>query len=223
MVTAVRDGFGEDSTTATAASEAQILRFLNKRQRELCADSNVLVSGWTTSTIASQEWYSVPPEYTSVEAIRIYRTTGDGAKWWLSKVTLVETDPGLATGTPTRFGVWGLNVSTDNSPAFKLNPIPVASGTNDLVCYGRQLPKTMVSGAQGPEVRARWQDAVVDGAIADCFMRVAEGSREALAMADRYSARWEAHKRAAIDYITLDIYSPQNPRDTMGYTTQAWR
>jgi hypothetical protein len=186
MVTAVRDGFGEDSTTSTGVSDAQILKFLNKRMRELCADTNVLVSGWTTSTVASQEWYSVPPEYTSVEGIRIYRTSGDGAKWWLGKRAFLETDPTLTTGTPTRFAVWGLNVSGDNSPAFKLDPIPSASGTNDLICMGRQLPKIMVSGEQGPEVRARWQDAVVDGAIADCFMRVAESNREAMALADRY-------------------------------------
>jgi hypothetical protein len=191
--------------------------------RELCADSNVLVSGWTTSTVAGQEWYSVPPEYTSVEAIRIYRTTGDGAKWWLTKRALIETDPTLTQGTPTMFGVWGLNVSGDNSPAFKLAPIPSASGTNDLICMGRQLPKTMVSAGQGPEVRARWQDAVVDGAIADCFMRVAESNREAMALADRYSARWQQHKAEGLEYITLDIYSPQHPRDTMGYSAAYWR
>lgn len=219
MVTAVRDTFGEDSTTATQASDTQILAFLNRRMRELCADSNVLVSGWTASTVAAQQQYSVPPEYTSVEFIQLYRTTLDNAKWELSKCSIREIDPTKATGTPIKFAVWGLNVSGDNSPAFWLDPIPVASGSNDLICYGRQLPKVMVSGGQGPEVRDRWQDAVVDGAVGLVYRRLADSSKEAIGMADRYEQIWQGHKKAGLEYITLDLHSPGYPRDTMNYTS----
>lgn len=219
MVTAVRDTFGEDSTTATQVTDTQILAFLNRRMRELCADSNVLVSGWTASTGAAQQQYSVPPEYTSVEAIRIYTTTGTQQKQWLRKVALVETDPSAPAGIPYSFAVWGLNVSGDNSPAFWLDPVPSTSGTNDLVCYGRQLPKVLVSGGQGPEVRDRWVDAVVDGAVGLVYRRLAEGSRESIAMSDRYEQIWRAHKSAGLEYISMDLYSPGMPRDTMGYTS----
>lgn len=217
MVTQCRTQMGEDSTIATAVTDAQILIFLNKRMSELCSETNVLVSGWTTSTILGQQQYSVPPEYTTVEAIQIYRTTGDQAKWFLAKRALVELDPGRATGTPVKFAVWGLNVSGDNSPAFWLDPIPSVDGTNDLICYGRQRAKAMVSGGQGPEVREPWQYAVVDGACASIYLRLSEGSRESFALAQRYMEIWENHKREAKLYITLDLYSPGMPRDNMGY------
>lgn len=217
MITLVRTRMGEDSTTATQVTDAQILAFLNERMAELCADTNVLVSGWTASTVLNQQQYSVPAEYTSVEAIQIYRTTGDNKKVWLKKDPLIAINPDRRTGSPDRFAVWGLNVSGDNSPAFWLDPIPDANGSSDLVCYGRQLPKTMVSGGQGPEVRLRWQYLVVDGALELVYLRMAEGSPTVLALADRMHNLWEAGKGEAREYITLDIYSPGEARDTMGY------
>lgn len=217
MVTLVRTRMGEDSTTATAATDAQILDFLNERMAELCADSNVLVSGWTASTVANQQQYSVPTEYTSVEAIQIYRTSGDNKQAWLRKMPLIGLDPRRGTGSPDSFAVWGLNVSGDNSPAFWLDPIPDANGSSDLICYGRQLPKTMVSGGQGPEVRLRWQYAVVNGAISLLYLRLAEGNRDSIAVADRTEAMWQRDKAEALNYITLDLYTPGQPVDTMGY------
>jgi hypothetical protein len=218
MVTLVRTRMGEDSTTATQVTDPQILAFLNERMAELCADTNVLVSGWTASTVLSQQQYSVPSEYTSVEAIQIYRTTGDSKKEWLRKVPLIDTDAARSPGSPDKFAVWGLNVSGDNSPAFWLDPIPDANGSSDLVCYGRQLPKTMVSGGQGPEVRLRWQYLGVDGALELCYLRMAEGSPTTIALADRMHGLWEAGKMKAMEYITLDLCAPGYARDTMGYS-----
>lgn len=223
LITSVRDQWGEDGTTDTAASTAQILSFLNRAMRELCADSNILVSGWTASTVGSQQQYSVPPEYTSVEAIRIYQTVTPNQQQWLRKVPLIATDARAATGIPRTFSVWGLNVSGDNTPAFWLDPVPAVSGSSDLICYGRQLPKTMVSGGQGPEVRQRWQDACIDGAIAFIYRRLADSSREAIAMADRYDGYWQRHKDEAKLYINLDLYSPGRAIDTEGYSGSYYR
>jgi hypothetical protein len=217
MITLCRTRMGEDSTTSTAVSDAQILSLLNERMAELCADTNVLVSGWYASTVSGQQQYSVPPEYTSVEAIQIYRTTGDNKKQWLAKVPIIDTNPARGTGSPDRFALWGLNVSGDNSPAFWLDPIPDANGTNDLYCYGRQLAKTMVSGGQGPEVRSRWQYLVVDGALELIYLRFAENSPATIALADRMHRLWEAGQAKAMEYITLDLYSPAYARDTMRY------
>ena len=218
MVTLTRTLMGEDSTTATQVTDAQILACLNKRMAELCADTNVLASAWTASTVQNQQQYSVPSEYTSVEAVAIYETTGNNQKEWLSKVSMTDLDSTRSSGTPAKFAVWGLNVSGDNSPAFWLDPIPNTNGASNLYCFGRQLPKTMVSGGQGPEVRLRWQYAVVDGALVDVYRRFSEGSRESLALADRYAQAWEAHKAEAKLYIVLDNYAPQPAKDTMGYT-----
>lgn len=217
MITLVRTRMGEDSTTATQVTDAQILAFLNERMAELCADTNVLVSAWTASTVLNQQQYSVPAEYTSIEAIQIYRTVPDNKKQWLRKVPVIDTDAGKSTGSPDKFALWGLNVSGDNSPAFWLDPIPNANGSSDLICYGRQLAKTMVSGGQGPEVRLRWQYLVVDGALELVYLRLAEGSPTVLALADRMNRLWEQGKMKAMEYITLDLYAPGEARDTVGY------
>lgn len=208
---------GEDSTTATQVTDAQILAMLNKRMAELCADTNVLASAWTASTVQNQQQYSVPSEYTSVEAVAIYETSGNNQKQWLAKVSITDLDGARGTGFPCQFAVWGLNVSGDNSPAFWLDPIPNTNGSSNLYCYGRQLPKTMVSGGQGPEVRLRWQYAVVDGALVDIYRRFSEGSSESLALSDRYASAWAAHKQEAKLYIVIDNYAPGEARDTMGY------
>jgi len=217
LITLTRDRFGEDSTTATQVTNAQILSFLNESQVELCADSDVLVSCWTASTVNAQQQYSVPPEYTSVESIHLYRTTGTQSQIWLDKVGIDELDPRKATGNPTKFALWGLNVSGDNSPAFWLDPIPNSSGTEDLECYGRQLPKTMVSGGQAPEVRARWQYALSNGAIRLIYLRMAMGDPTFLPLADRAAAIWANDKAEAKQQVFVDIYRARQAKDTMGY------
>jgi hypothetical protein len=217
MVTLTRDQIGEDSTTATQITDAQILKFLNKKMAELCADAELLPSTFTTSTVAGQQLYNVPPEYISIQAIQIYRTTGDSQKEWLTRVDIDDLDPALATGTPFQWANWGANLSGDNSPVFCLDPIPLASGTSDLIVHCYQYPKTMVSGGQAPEVRLRWQYACVDGATADAFLRLASGDGTLLAMCDRWTLKWNEAKKAAVEWAMLDLYSPRPAKNTMGY------
>lgn len=217
LVTLTRDQVGEDSTTATQVTDAQILKFLNKKMAELCADAELLPSTFTTSTVASQQLYNVPPEYISIEAIQIYRTSGNNQKEWLTRVDIDDLDPAFTTGIPFQWANWGANLSGDNSPVFALDPIPDTSGTSDLIVHCYQYPKTMVSGGQAPEVRLRWQYACVDGATADVFLRLASGDGTLLAMHDRWNARWQEAKKNAIEWAMTDLYSPRPAKDTMGY------
>jgi len=219
LVTKVRTSFGEDSTTATQVTDTQIVGFLNDRQMELCADTNILVSAWTGTCVSGQREYSIPTEYLTTEAIQLYRTTTDQAKWWLARCQLTDLDPARGAGSPRKFATWGLNVSGDNSPAFFLSPIPDAnSAANDLICYGRQLPKTMVSGGQGPEVRQRAQNALVIGAVADICLRCASGDSQLVTLSNMYEARWVAYKRELEESAMQDLYKAMQARDTMGYT-----
>jgi hypothetical protein len=77
----------------------------------------------------------------------------------------------------------------------------------------------MVSGGQAPEVRLRWQNACVDGATAEIFLRLSSGDGTLLAIADRWEAKWRDAKKAAVEWAMLDLYSPSPARDTMGYTS----
>jgi len=220
MITYVRDRFGEDSTSATQVSDAQILKFLNHRMSELGADAWMLPSGWTASTVSGQQQYSVPPEYTNVESISLYDATAPNNRYWLTKCEIEDIDATRPPGNPIRFAVWGLNVSGDNSPAFWLDPIPNYSGSSNLTCYGYQTVKDMVSGGQGPEVRLRWQYAAVTGALALVYYRLAEGSLDCLALGDRAEAQWQREKSEAMKQSQSDIRALGPPKDVMGYTTR---
>jgi len=219
MVTYVRQEWGQTAANTGGATDADIVAFLNMRQVEICADSDISVSAWTASTVAGQQQYSVPPEYTSVEAIQLYQTTGGMGQYWLDKVDIMDIDPRLATGNPVRFARWGLNVSGSNARAFWLDPIPTATtvSPNDLRCFGRQTPLTLVSGGQGPEVILRWQYAICHGALASVFRRLAAANREYFALADRAEAVWQTDKKEAQGQELLDIYKPGRARNTAGY------
>lgn len=218
-MTFIRRLWGQTTANAGGILDVEIIDFLDGRQKEICADSDILVSGWTANTVATQRQYSVPPEYTSVEAIHLYQTTGGLGKWYLEKRGIDELDPTLPTGTPLIFAKWGLNVSGSNSPAFWLEPIPTAAtvSPNDLICYGRQLPQTLAAGGPDPEVRERWQRACCKGALADIYLRLAQSGREYIALADRYAALWDKDKAEAKLQELIDTYKPGLPRDTMGY------
>lgn len=216
LVTLVRDRFGEDSTTATQITDAQILKFLNSRQVELCADSNCLVSGWIASTVNAQQRYSVPAEYLSVEDIQFFNATY--GKYWLDKGPLRSLDATQGVGAPVKFSVWGANVSGDNSPTFFLDPIPNFSGTNDLICYGRQLPKTMVSGGQGPEVRQAEQYVTVLGAVAEVYARLAASDVSLIPLMDRAEAKWQRAKTETQRRYEIEYRTPVGPIDSMRYT-----
>ena len=217
MVTLVRDKFGEDSTSATQITDAQILKFLNEKQTELCSLSDISATTFTTSTVASQQVYNVPPEYTRIKGIQIYRTSGNLQKQWLKRVEVTDLDPSFQEGSPYQWATWGANLSGDNTPVFLLDPIPDASGTSDLIVHCRQLPKTMVSAGQGPEVRLEWQYVVVDGAVAEVYMRLASGDPSLIRLADRKVAKWEAGKRDAMERASLENAAPRPAQNTRGY------
>lgn len=224
LITQTRTRFGEDSTTATQVTDAQILSFLNVAQRELCAETNLLLSCWTSSTVAGQEDYSVPSDYHKAEAVFLYKATGANTKTRLRPIGILDRDPSLAQGEPMYYYIWGVNVSGNNQYKFGLRPIPIESGTDDLRIWARQMPKDMVSGGQAPEVKDVWQDALVDGCLMLLYLRLAPGDSMMLQLADRAAARWGSRKKEAEDYISvLTLDEPRMPRDTMGYTSSYMR
>lgn len=223
LITQTRTRFGEDSTTATQVTDAQILSFLNVAQREMAAQSDILLTCATTSTVAGQGEYSVPGDYNKVQAVFLYRTTGDLAKLNLYPIGVLDKDPAKAQGTPRFYYVWGLNVSGVNSFTIGLNPIPSVSGTSDLEIFYRQIPATMVSGGQAPEVPVQFQDGLPDGALMQIYERFAAGDSGYMAMADRARSRWGSWIARASSHVSpLTLDRPSMPRDTMGYTRPAW-
>lgn len=120
----------------------------------------------------------------------LFRTTLDNAKRILPLRPIVERDPAHPTGTPQRAFIHGANVSGDNSYVVILEPIPDTSGTNDLEVWGKQLPKTMVSGGQNPEVAPQWHDGMVHFAAARAYERLSNAGPHYAALADREFKLW---------------------------------
>lgn len=75
LVTAFRDAFGEDATTAppSVVSPTQIIGFLNQAQREICWEGDILLSCAVAGTVAGQPTYSLPPDYLRASAVFIDR------------------------------------------------------------------------------------------------------------------------------------------------------
>jgi hypothetical protein len=195
-------------------TDAQILRFLNEGQRKLCLEGGILVSCWTTSTVASQEEYSIPADFTRVRSVFLYQTNGSQIK--LTPIRMEQRDPSQSLGTPVFYYVWGLNVSSANQPTICLNPIPSTSGTSDLRIFGHQVPLDMVSGGQAPEVMWQWQDALSTYGVWRCLQR--RGLKYE-SMARDAQAEWEDWVNQARRFHNpMGLDQPTTMVDTGGYT-----
>ena len=195
-------------------SDDQIVALLNEGQNRLCMNSYLLMTCATTSTVASQEGYSVPSDFIKIEAVFIYNTTTN-QKQRLRPIDLMKRDATKSTGNPQYYYIWGTNVSSVNSFTVNLNPIPSSSGTSDLEIYFRQAPLTMVSGGQAPEIPGHFQYALVAYALWKIWLR--DQSTLGANLASFYRSEWDQwveDARAFINPLTLDM--PQQIDDAMG-------
>ena len=195
-------------------SDVQILRFLNEGQRKISFEGGILPSSWTTSTVASQEQYSVPSDFVRIRSVFLYRSTGSKRK--LTHIRMEQRDPQKNTGIPAYYYIWGLNVSGANQPTVNLNPIPDAGGTSDLEIYGHQVPLDMVNGGQAPEVMFQWQDGLSCYAVWRCLQR---RGLKYQGMAQDAQAEWEDWVNQARRFHNpMSLDSPSSIEDTAGYS-----
>ena len=195
-----------------------MVRWLNIAQRNLCAEGNILISGWTASTVASQETYTVPSDFLRVLSVSIYNTT-TGHKAKLRPIDLQMRDPSASTGNPSYYYVTGINVSGVNSYAIGLNPVPSTSGSSDLVMRGRQQPLTMVTGGQAPEIMTPWQDYLIAYAANRVYVR--RGPQWRSYAQDMWS-EWERGIAKAKEFKNPLMEDwPTTVPDVMGYG-RAW-
>lgn len=186
---------------------------LNEAQRIMCFEGKVLMTCATASTVAAQEEYSLPSDFGKMEAVFLYSSTT--AKQKLTPIRVGQRDPLKTQGIPAWYYVWGLNVSSVNAITIGLNPIPSTSGSSDLEIYYRQLPLTMVSGGQAPEVPTQWQDGLTAYAAWKTYQR---RGREWQSMARDAQAEWQGWINMAKRYTNpLTTDSPTSSNDSAGY------
>lgn len=133
-------------------------------------------------------------------ALFLYQTSGTNSKRMLPLRPISEKDPTRPTGTPQRGFVHGANVSGNSSLVIILEPVPTSNGSNDIEVWGRQLPKDLVSGGQGPEIATQWHDGLVHYAAYRAFTRLATAGIHYAQLADREFKLWERVCKAAKSY-----------------------
>lgn len=196
LISWVRDAIGVD--TAGYVSDTQILNWLNIAQRQLCVQGGIQYTSETATTVAGQEQYSVPGDYSKIMAVYLYHTTGDKAQKALFPMSVAERDPRLGQGTPDSFYIHGANVSGDNSFVIGLSPIPDANNAgSNLEIWIRQIPKDMTTSGQNPESMLQWQDCLIHFAAARAFTRLSTADPGKAALADREMAIWETWLKRA--------------------------
>lgn len=161
--------------------------------------------------MAHQEEYSLPSDYGRLEAVFYYGSQSI----ILTPISVSQRNPRRTEGTPSCFYVWGLNVSGANTYAIGLNDIPSTSGTDDIEIFYRQLPLTMVTGGQAPEIPIQWQDALPAYAAWKTMQR---RGREWAGMAREYQMEWQDWVNKAKKYVNpLQTGFPYRTNDTAGY------
>jgi hypothetical protein len=208
-----------ESSTNSIVSPSQITALLNKAQRLLCLEGQILLSCAKTSTVAAQETYNLPSDYLKIECVFI-----EGRIEPLRPIDVTWRDGTSRQGTPDRYWIWGSNVNGANQYVIGLNDVPSTNGSNDLEVFYRQLPQKMVHSVDGtpvaPEAIQPWQDAMVDYALMLIYRRLGNDFK---AYYDGQVALWADWKRKAAQYVNpLTNDFPLQRKDTGLYLIEDW-
>lgn len=175
LITDVKDGAGD-------IDDATALRYLNKRQRSMCARS-----GWFRETVEIGPTMVGQDEYAlGADVDVLYSLTVDGVPY--TKRSHGDIDR-LKVGWSTRVGDGGFfSITDDTAGAVKLRlyPAPTVAGLA-MLAWASVAPPAMVAGGQGPMVPDDFTDALVEGAIATWLARKDEN----FGSADRNEGRFD--------------------------------
>lgn len=177
LVADVKDGAG-DITDATA------LRYLNRRQRSMCARS-----GWYRKTVSLGPTVVAQTDYLVADTIDVvYTLTVDGVPY--TKKSHHDVDE-LRVGWSTKVGLGGFFAESEDDTGAKkvrLYPAPSQAGLTIEVWAAVAPPTLAVTPTPvGPVVPEDLTDALVEGATATWIAR----KDEDMGPADRYEARFD--------------------------------
>lgn len=126
---------------------------------------------------------------------------------------VTQRDPREQAGKPTGYYMFGANVSNANAQTINFNPVPDA--VYEVKIFYRQLPLTMVSGGQGPEVPIQWHDSFVSYVLWKVYRR---RGREWAEMRNEAKMEWESWMQKARRYAQQhQTDHPTRVDDTAGY------
>lgn len=158
----------KNNLNRTDITDAQIYIWLNNRQRRILQLENVyfMEKTSTTSTVASQQTYTVPTDYK--DELIITLVDSDSKRSVLTKWKGSEPEKGYTdttkTGKPTNYWLW--------QDAYYLYPIPDAVYTLSLRYY-YYLTDLSASNTTN-ELTNKFPDLLIAGATADGFTYLME-------------------------------------------------
>lgn len=219
LVTEVRSRWGETSSTNSAVSDVEVLGYLNEAQLTLSTVGNVMCTCAKLDLVAGQEEYSLPTDYLKAETVFYIGVNGPSQK--LSPIGLIDRDPQQTQGTPSRYYIWGANVSGSNQYTIGLcYGVPQVTETQGIDLYYRQKPSIMALASPGPavnpEIDTPWQYAMIDIALMRIYQRLGNSFMPQLQLATANANQWIERAKQHMSPMQFDV--PISRRDTGGYT-----
>lgn len=153
----VRRQFGDDD--AAQIVDADVIRWINDAQREVCVQHDLMQTILKSNTIAAQSAYSLPGNilrfrraaYQGVALLGISATEADA----LIPTHDQSTAQGFPVGTPTHYWIY--------AELINLYPAPATTSASDLtINYTASIPDITVLDASLLTVPAEYHNSVVE-------------------------------------------------------------
>lgn len=158
IATRVRRQMGDD--TSQIIQDADIIRWVNDAQLEICSSVDVLAQTSTAATIANNPDYTMP-----IDTNRVYSVKWQGQR--LRQVSLQQAEEmypskddsvNYPKGSPSVFWTWGNVIS--------LYPAPSTTGASDLRIFYYRNPVVITATTQTPELPLDFHPRIVEYCIA---------------------------------------------------------
>lgn len=196
----VKRQFGDEA--GAQITDSDILRWVNDAQREIAVHNDLLQTIATTTVVANEDQYPLPPDVLTLRSVRFggrklaHLSQGEVSNFIQSSGAGAGSE---STGTPTHYSSWGLKIDLYPTPA----SANLTAGEKLQIYYTRQ-PTPMASLVETPELPLQYHNRIVEYCIAQ--------SHELDDNAESYKQKMQQFKEGVdqlkyIDNAEQDVYS----------------
>lgn len=163
VTTRVQRQFGDE--TNAQVGQADVVRWINDAQREICVQNDINQVTATAATIANQRDYTLPTgiaklHHISYQGVSLRIISLEEADELISSHDLTQAQ-GYPSGQPTHAWLWGTTLS--------LYPAPSVGGASDLKLYYTGFVTDVVNPGDALTIPPQYHNRVVEYCIAQAF------------------------------------------------------
>lgn len=150
-----------DEPTSTFWSDAELTRWLNEGQNDVCRRSECLRAEATIAVTSGTQTYTGPTDLVRATALEWHPDSSNNQYPLLyrdrhSADSLWGTGQATGEGTPQIWTSWGY------PPSFTITVYPTPNEDGNLLLAYYKLPSTLVNGGDAVGVPSGWEDLVVE-------------------------------------------------------------